>query len=314
MQRLLVFLAGFWMAAASWAQGYPERTVHMIVPFPAGGPLDVVARMFGEKMSGLGRPFIVENRPGAAGNLGLEVAAKAAPDGYTLLWALDAMLTVNTILYPKLEPFRKLRPVAALVQSTSALVVPASLEARTVAEFIKLSHARNLHYASAGNGSPGHRFMEFFKLETGARAEHVPYKGNAPGVQSVVAGETQAFISPIAGVLSYVRSGKLRPLAVTSPQRSSLLPEVPTMVELGFPRVQAVNWYAVLVPRETPDPIVQALNRELGRIARLPEMQSGLARQGLEAYFDGPEAVVDRARTDGKLWAEVIRRSGMRVE
>jgi tripartite-type tricarboxylate transporter receptor subunit TctC len=298
------------------AQKYPEKPVRMIVPFPAGGPLDVVARVFSIKLSEhSGNSFLVDNRPGAAGNIGMDMVAKAAPDGYTVLWAIDAMLTVNPILYKKMgDPLDVLRPVTMLAESVSTLAVHPSMDVRTPADFAALSKTRDLSYGSAGSGSPGHRSMELFKLLSGARLTHVPYKGNAPAVQSLVAGETQAFITPIAGVLQHVRAGKVRALAVTSARRSSVLPDVPTMIELGYPKFKVVAWYSVLVPQKTPQPIVDALDREIVRIIQLPDVRQKLAGVGVEPVWDSGKAVAPRAREERALWAEVIEKSGMKID
>ena len=312
---LLVVLALLvaWPAAA---QSYPEKPVRMVVPFPAGGPLDLAARLFSPKLAErFGQPFLVDNRPGAAGNIGMGLVAAAAPDGYTLLWAIDAMLTVNPILYRKSgEPLERLRPVTMLAESVSTLAVHPSLEVRSPADFVRLSKSRDLSYGSAGAGSPGHRAMEYFKLLTGARLTHVPYKGNAPAVQSLVAGETHAFITPIAGVLQHIRAGRVRALAVTSAKRSPVLPDVPTMIELGHPKFKVVAWYAVLVPEKTPQALGDALDRELVRIIQLPDVRERLASVGIEPVWDSGRAVVERAREERALWAEVIEKSGMKIE
>ena len=316
--RMLAAIALASFAAAAQAQApaakWPEKPVHMIVPFPAGGPLDVVARLFAVPMAErLGQPFLVENRPGAAGNLGMEVAAKAPPDGHTILWSLDSMLTVNPIVY-KTEPLERLRPVAMVTENTAVLVVSPRVKAATTSEFSKLSLASDFSYSSAGVGSPGHRQMELFKLMSGARVTHVPYSGNAPAVQSVVAGETQAFITPIAGALQQIRAGRLRALAVTSAQRSALLPDVPTMVESGYPRFVVVSWFCVMVPIKTPQPIVEALERELSRIVQLPSMREAMTKAGQDPIFETAKPLVARATEERKLWAEVIEKTGMKLE
>ena len=316
MRRLLTIFIALVVSSSAAAQTYPDKPVRMVVPFPAGGPLDVVARVFSIKLSEhFGHSFLVDNRPGAAGNIGMDMVAKAAPDGHTVLWAIDAMLTVNPILYKKMgDPLEVLRPVTMLVESVSTLAVHPSIDARPPAEFATMSKTRDLSYGSAGSGSPGHRSMELFKLQTGARLTHVPYKGNAPAVRSLMAGETQAFITPIAGVLQHVRAGKLKVLAVTSARRSSVLPDVPTMIELGHPKFKVVAWYAVLVPEKTPQGVSDALDRELVRIIQLPEVRERLAGAGIEPVWDSGRAVIARAREERALWAEVIEKSGMKIE
>jgi len=316
MQRAAVFLLAVLLSCPAWAQGYPEKPVRMVVPFPAGGPLDLVARIFSPKLAErFGQQFLVENRPGAAGNIGMELAAAAAPDGYTILWVIDAVLTVNPILYRNLrDPMERLQPVIQLCDSASALAVPSSLGVRTSSEFVALSKTRDLSYGSAGPGSPGHRAMEYYKLVTGARLMHVPYKGNAPAVQSLVAGETQAFITPIAGVLAHIRAGRLRALVVTGAKRSPLLPEVPTMVELGYPKFKLAAWYAVLVPLKTPQAIVARLEEAMAAIMQMPDVRERLAASGIDPVWDSAAALVEHVREDRALWAEVIQKSGMKVD
>ena len=216
MKMFLVALAAVVMALPARAQTYPDKPIRMVVPFPPGGPLDVVARVFAAPMAEkFGQSVFVENRAGASGNIGMDTVARAQPDGYTLLWMLDSMLTVNPIVYPTAgELLERLRPIAIVAENVSAVAVNPALGVKSVAEFIKLSHSKDLSYASAGPGSPGHRYMELLKMLTGAKATHVPYSGNAPGVQSLIAGETQAFVSPVAGVLQQIRAGKLMALAV----------------------------------------------------------------------------------------------------
>jgi tripartite-type tricarboxylate transporter receptor subunit TctC len=313
-RMLAAFGACMAIASGAGAQAWPEKPVRMIVPFPAGGPLDVAARLFaphlGEKF---GQPFLVENRPGASGTIGMEQAAKAPADGYTILWTLDSMLTVNPTVY-KVEPLERLRPVTLITENPGVLAINAGVKARTVDEFVKLSRSSDFSYGSAGPGSPGHRQMELFKMLTGARLTHVPYGGNAPAIQSLVAGDTQAFITPVSGALPQIRAGKLRGLAVTAAKRSAVLPDVPTMVESGQPRFVVVAWYCVMVPAKTPQPIVDALDRELVRIIQLPNVKEVLAKAGSDPVWDTGAAVVQRAATERALWAEVIEKTGMKIE
>ena len=316
MIRFITAFAVWVMALPAWAQSYPDRPARMVVPVAAGGPLDVTARLFSTPMAEkLGQPFLVENRPGAGGSIGMDTVARAQPDGLTLLWALDSMLTVNPIVYPKFgETMERLRPIAIVAETTATLAVHPSLEVRTTAEFIKLAAAKDLSYGSAGLGSPGHRWMEFFKLLTGAKLTHIPYNGNAPAVQSLLAGETQAFITPIAGVLPHVRAGKLRALAVTSSKRTATLPDVPTMAELGYPRFVSVAWFAVFAPAKTPQPVVDVIERELQRVVQLPDVRERLTKSGADPAWEDAKTIVARAGIERKLWAEVIEKTGMKVE
>ncbi len=316
MTRFLPILASFMLAFPLWAQSYPDKPVRMVVPFPPGGPLDLVARVFATPMSEkLGQTFIVENRAGATGNIGMEAVSRAQPDGYTLVWVIDSMLTVNPTVFPAInEPLERLRPIGIVAENISTLAVNPSLGVKSVAEFIKVSNAKDLSYASAGAGSPGHRYMELFKMITGAKATHVPYGGNAAGVQSLVAGETQAFISPIAGVLQQVRAGKLLALAVSSAGRTASLPAVPTMAEAGYPKFTTVAWFGVYVPARIPQAVFNVLESEMQRVTQLPDVRERLIKAGSDAVWENQKSVIARVGAERKLWAEVIEKTGMKVE
>ena len=309
-------IAALLVSLPAWPQAYPDKTVRMLVPFPPGGPLDLVARVFAMKLGErFGQSFLVDNAAGAGGSIGMDTVARAAPDGYMLLWALDSMLTVNPVLYKQFgEPLERLRPVTLLTESLTALVLHPSLNVRSPAELAKLSNTRDLSYASAGVGSPGHRSMEYFMLATGAKMTHVPYKGNAPAIQSLVSGETQVFMTPIAGALPHVRAGRLRVLAVTSAKRSADVPDVPTMIEAGYPDFTILAWYAVMAPAKTPQAVVDALDRELVRIMKMEDVQARLKKAGLDPVFDTAAAVTARAARERKLWTQVIEKSGMKAE
>ena len=309
-------VAALIVALPAWSQSYPDKTVRMLVPFPPGGPLDLVARVFAMKLGErFGQSFLVDNPAGAGGSIGMDTVARATPDGSMLLWALDSMLTVNPVLYKQFgEPLQRLRPVTLLTESLTALVLHPSLNVRSPAELAKLSNARDLSYASAGVGSPGHRSMEYFMLATGAKMTHVPYKGNAPAIQSLVSGETQVFMTPIAGALPHVRAGRLRVLAVTSEKRSADVPDVPTMIEAGYPDFTVVAWYAVMAPAKTPQAVVDTLDRELVRIMKMEDVQARLKKAGLDPVFDTAASVIARSARERKLWTQVIEKSGMKAE
>ncbi|MCC6474037.1 MAG: tripartite tricarboxylate transporter substrate binding protein [Burkholderiales bacterium] len=316
MRRLVAAAALAIASMSATAQSWPEKPVRMVVPFPPAGPLDLVARVFSAKLGErFGQPFLVENRTGATGNIGMDMVAKSAPDGYTLLWIIDAMLTVNPVLYKQFgEPLQRLRTVALLTEGSTLLVISAALKARTVAEFVKLSKASDFSYASAGLGSPGHRAMEYFKLATGAKLTHVPYGGNAAAIQSVVAGQTQAFMTPVAGALANVRAGRLRALTVASEQRVADLPEVPTMIESGYANFTMTPWFGLLAPAKTPQAVVDALYRELARIMAMDDVRARLRKAGLDPVADTAAAMSARAARDRALWTEVIEKTGMKVE
>ena len=304
-------------ASVAWAQAYPARPVKAIVPFPAGGPLDFVVRLVSEKMSvSLGQPFVIENRAGAFGSLGAELVAKSPPDGYTLLWVVDPTMTVNPSLYPKLayDPVKDFAPVALVTTSTSVLVVHPSVAAVSVAELIALAKSRPLAYASGGNGSPGHLLGEQFKSATGVPMTHVPFKGNAPAVQSMLSGQTQVFFSSLPGVLQQIRGGKLRSLAVTSATRSSFAPDLPTMRESGVPEMDLSSWYALFAPAKTPQAVIDLLYREAAAAVHSPDLQEKLKHQGLDPVVAPPDGLAARMREDARKWAKVVREAKMTVD
>jgi tripartite-type tricarboxylate transporter receptor subunit TctC len=303
--------------ATSAAAAYPDKPVRMIVPFAAGGPLDLTARVFGEKLgASLGQNFLVDNRTGAAGNIGMDVVAKAPPDGYTLLWVLDSMVTVNPALYKglKVDPQRDLAPIALISTNTSVLVVHTAVAAKDVAALVALARKQPLAYASAGSGSPGHRYMEFFKLLAGVPMTHVPYKGNQPASQSIAAGETQVFMAGSAGVLPHLRSGKVRALAALGPERLAELPDVPTMREAGYPRMVMESWFALYAPAATPPAILAQLHRECERIMTLPDVSARMVALTLKPIVAGPDMLRERARNEAQLWAEIVRETGMTAD
>jgi tripartite-type tricarboxylate transporter receptor subunit TctC len=297
------------------AQSYPSRAVRTIVPTPPAGPLDIVARLVGDKLSAkLGQPFIVENRAGAFGNVGAELVARAQPDGYTLLWVVDATMTANPSLYKlTFDPERDLAPIAMVTESGSALVLHPSVAASNVTELIAIAKKQPLAYASGGNGSPGHLLGAQFESVTGVTMTHVPYNGNAPAVQSIVSGTTQVFFSSIPGVLPFVRSGKLKALAVTQPKRSPYMPDMPTMTEMGLDMASS-SWFGFYAPARTPAAVVDLLYREVADAINLPDMQEKLKAQGLDPVVAPADALRARVRSDAAKWSKVVREAKIRID
>ncbi len=304
--------------AAQAQQTWPARPVKGINPFAAGGPSDVLGRLIGDRLAQrLGQPFVMENRPGAAGNIGIDVMTKSAPDGYTLAWVVDFNLTVNPALYPKM-PYsveRDIQPIAVFAISDVALVVHPTVAANSLAERIALLKAKSLAFASAGPGSPGHMVGEMFKRELGLDLmNHVPYKGNAPATLSVVSGETQVFFGALPGSLQHIRAGKLKPLAVMSRERSKFIPEVPTAVELGYPKLLASNWFGLIAPAGTPPAIVERLHRELTAIVAEREFAERIEKMALVPLMATPEQMRNMIRTEGAAWAAVVRAANIKIE
>ena len=299
-------------------QSWPARPIKGINPFAAGGPSDLLGRLIGDKLGQrLGQPFVMENRTGAAGNIGIDALAKSAPDGYTIAWIVDFNLTVNPSLYPKMpyDVERDIVPVATFAASEVALVVHPSVPARSLADLIALAKSKPLPFASAGPGSPGHVVGEMFKRELGLdQMIHVPYKGNAPATQSIVAGETQVFFGALPGTLQHIRTGKLRALAVMSNERSTFIPDVPTSRELGHPKLLAANWFGMIAPAGTSKEILDRLYREIAAIVKERDYVERIEKMGLKPFISTGEEMRSMIRTEGATWSAVIRAANIKVE
>jgi tripartite-type tricarboxylate transporter receptor subunit TctC len=283
----------------------------VIVPFAPGGPNEIIARLVAQRLSEtLGQPFIVENRPGAGGNVGTDLVAKSAPDGYTLLSAGPGSLVINPLLgAAPYDTARDFAPVAIMATAPNALVVHPSVPARTVRELIALARSRpdELNYASGGVGSTPHLAAALFAAMAGIRIVHVPYKGTGPAVTDLLGGEVQVAVLGIPTVLPYIRSGKLRALAVTGKRRSAELPDVPTVEEAGVAGYEVSPWYGLLAPAATPRPIIAVLGAEVTKIVRSPGLVEKLAAQGAEPAGGTPEEFAAYLRAEAARWGRVIR-------
>ena len=317
----LLAVAGLaWHAVpACAAEGaYPERPVRVIVTFPAGGGTDIVARMVFQKVAERsGAAFVIDNRGGAGGTIGTELAAKAPPDGYTIV-VVSGSHTINPSLYKKL-PFDSVRdfaPVAMLVTGPGLLVVHPSLPARNVRELIALARAQpgKLLYASAGNGTPPHLAAELFKLMTNTQIGHVPYKGNAQAMTDLIAGQTALSFPTIPSALPHVQTAKLRALGVTSARRVGALPDIPAIAEAGVPGYEGSAWYGVLAPAGTPTIIVSRLTADLQGALRAPELKEKLVAQGLEPAAYSPEEFSALIIAELAKWSKVVASSGVKNE
>ena len=305
-------------APASWAQSYPEKTVVMVAPFPAGGSVDLVARAVAQQMSEIWKqPVIVSNRPGASGNIGAEQVARAAPDGYTLLMGTTA-LSSSPAVYPKLgyDLVRDLAPVSLVVTMTNVLVVHPSIPSRSVKELLALAKAQpgTLNSASAGVGSSNHLALVLFNIMSGANIGHVPYKGAAPAVIDVMGGHVAMTFVPIAAALPPVRSGKLRALGVTQSRRSPELPQVPTIAEAGVPGYDAAGWNAMLAPASTPREVIMKVNAALSESMKAPKVKEILASSGAEAAAGTPEALARFLQSEMAKWGKVVKAAGIKSQ
>lgn len=304
--------------AAFCAEPYPSKPIRMIVAYPAGGGTDILARMVGQKLSeALGQTIVVDNRGGANGNIGSELAAKSPPDGYTLLMG-TANLTVNPSLYRKLayQPLRDFSPIALITQQPNILVVHPSVPAKSVSELIALAKSKKvlLNFASNGAGASSHLSGELMKTKAGIDMNHVPYKGAGPAIIALLANEVQLMFANTLAALPHVRNARLRALAITSAKRSPALPELPTMAESGLPDYEVVAWYGVLAPTGTHKDIVTKLNQEIVNVVRQPDIQERLLKEAATPVGSTPEEFSAFMKAETAKWAKVIADSGARVD
>lgn len=306
-------------ASTSGAEAYPAKPVRIIVPFPSGGPVDTLARIVGQQLSPvLGQQMIVDNRPGANGIIGTDLAGKAAPDGYTLLMGNLGPLAINVSLYHKLpyDPMRDFAPVAMVAVAPQILVAHPSLPTRSVRELVQLAKAKpgQLVYGSPGTGSGAHLSMELFKTMTAINIMHIPYKGATPALADLLGGQTSLVLSSIVPAQPFVKTGRLRGLAVTSRKRTPALPGIPTMIESGLPGFEAMAWFGVLAPAGTPRSIVARLDSEIARILQKPEIKNQLAGFGSEPGGGSPEEFAAYIKTEIDKWGKVIKDAGIKGE
>jgi tripartite-type tricarboxylate transporter receptor subunit TctC len=316
---LFAFAAILAPAWAGAADVYPAKPIRMVVTFPAGGPSDVIVRIIGQRVNDLhGVTIIADNRGGAGGIVGTEIVARAAPDGYTFLVGTAGGMTINPNLHRKLtyEPFRDFAPVAMLVLNPQVLVVHPSLAARNVKEFATLAKAKpgQINFASAGAGTATHLGLELFKLTAGIDVTHVPYKGGAPALTDLIAGQVQALFVSIPSVLPHVHSGRLRAIAVSTLKRSASAPDVPTVAESGYPGFEYSNWNALFAPANTPPARVKRMNEIIANILSEPDVANKLSAQGADPAPGTPEDLARYMKADDARWKKVIRSAGLRPE
>jgi tripartite-type tricarboxylate transporter receptor subunit TctC len=305
------------VSRVAWAQPYPSRPVRIVVGLAAGGPADLVARLIAQWLSErLGQPFLVENRTGAATNIATEAVVRAPADGYTLLF-VTAANAINASLYEKLSfnLSRDIVPVASLIRAPSVLEVNPSVPARTVPEFIAYAKANpgKLTMASSGIGAPSHVFGELFKFMTGVNLVHVPYRGAAPAVADLVAGQVQVYFDPIPNSIGYIRAGKVRPLAITSATRSEALPDVPTVSEF-VPGYEGSFWFGVGAPKATPTEIVDKLNNGINAALADPKIKARLADLGGTVLAGSPADFGKFIADETEKWAKVVKFAGIKAE
>ena len=316
MRPLLFVIASVFCVAAA-AQPFPSKPLRIIVPFSPGGVADSSARVISEKLGArLGQSVVVENRPGASGNIGTQQVAASAPDGYTLLLGFDGTMVVNPHVYAKL-PFDTLRdfaPVTKLGDATLILVAHPSVAAKDLREFMTIAKTQNFSYGSAGTGSTPHLAGELLAQRTGIALTHVPYKGGGQAMGDVVGGQIPLVFTAIATAQQFVRSGKLKGLGVSSARRSGSLPDVPTFVESGLDGFVVDSWVGILAPAKTPQPVVGRLQKEIAAVLAEPDTRERYATLGIEPVANSPEQFTEQIRADLARWEKVVRQAGIRIE
>lgn len=306
------------IALAQSAATFPTKSIRLILPYPPGGGSDTIARPLAQKLGDqVKQQIVVDNRGGASGNIGMEMAAKAPPDGHTLVFALTAQLAVNPALYKKLpyDPIKDFEPITLLATGPYVLVVHPSLPAKSVKELIALARARpsQITYASSGNGSGAHLASELLNSMTGVKMVHIPYKGGGPSIVDLIAGQVQVLFATYASGKPHIESGRMRALAVSTAKRLSGL-DLPTIVEAGVPGYDAGVWYAFLAPTGTPRDIVSKLNTEILRAANHPDMKTALARAAIEPIGSTPEELARFMKVEIAKWAKVVKDSNVQID
>jgi len=306
------------LVGPAFGQNYPNRPVRIVVPYPPGGGTDILARTLAQKLTELlGQPVVVDNRAGANGIIGTDQAAKAKPDGYTVLIAI-ATHAINPMLYAKLpyDTNTDLLPVSLLAEYPFVITVHPTVPAKTIREFIAFAktHRNQLSYASSGVGSGPHLGMELFKTMTGIEMVHVPYKGSGAAMTDVVSGQVQVFLNNFLSGMPMIKSGKVRPLAVTSLKRSSAMPELPTVAESGVPGFAVTGWYGMLVPAGTPAPVLNTLHEAVVSAVKSKDIKDRLSGDAAEPVGSTPQEFADYLKTEIDKWTSVIKKAGVRAE
>jgi tripartite-type tricarboxylate transporter receptor subunit TctC len=322
LRRARVFVLGALLACvgfAAQAQTYPDRPIRLIAPFPAGGLADVLARAVGDELTrSLGQPVIVENRAGAGGNIGAESVAKSAPDGYTLLMTSAGILTANQFLYAKMpfDPEKDFVAVSNVADMPMMVVVSPKVEAKTLAELVAFARANpgKLNFGSPGIGTTGHLGLAMFMYAANIKLTHIPYKGAAPAITDLLAGQIDGVVDNPPTVLPHIAAGKLRPLAVTAKQRMPLLPDLPTAAEAGVPNYEASSWFGVVAPAGTPPAVVARLQKDIAAALKQPVLRERFAKAGARLIGNTPDEFAQQIRDDRKKWGEIIKAAGIKAQ
>ena len=319
LARLLQCLGVMLFVSAAAAQSYPSKPIRFVVPYPPGGPLDTVARLLGQKVAeSVKQPVIVDNKPGAGGNIGADAVAKSPADGYTILMGAVATHAINPTLYASIpyDPVKDFQPVTQLASTPNVLIVNNSVPAANVRDFIAYAkaHPGKLNFGSGSTGSAGHLAGELFKAMAGVDMTHVPYKGAAPAMQDLIGGQVQVMFDNFASANTQVKAGKVKALAVTTAKRSTLAPELPTIGESGLPGFDINTWFGIFVPAGTPRDVVDRLHAEFTRALALPDIRERLVNLGAEPVGNRPEEFAAYIRSEGEKYARVIKASGAKAD
>lgn len=319
LTRLISIGALFLTCTSAIAQSYPARAIRVVVPFPAGGGTDIIARDVTNRVStSAGWTFVIDNKPGAGGNLGVDAAAKSAPDGYTLVLGQTSNLAINPTLYAKLpyDPVKDLAPIVLVADAALVMVTGSQSKFKTLQEVVAAARKQPgaINFASPGSGTVAHLSGEMFQKAAGIKAQHVPYKGAANALSDVIAGNVELYMSSVPTLLGQIKQGRVRALAVTSPKRLGDLPNVPTIAESGYKNFQATTWFGFLAPAGTPAAIVSQLNNEFNKALKVPELRQRLQEQGAQPVGGTPEQFATLIKNDIANWRPVVRDSGARAD
>lgn len=318
-RRAAVMLAAAFFSAATFAQSWPAKPIRLVVPFPAGGGTDIIARDLAHKITESTKwTFVIDNKPGSGGNIGIDSVAKSAPDGYSLVLGQTSNLAINPSLYSKLpyDAAKDLAPISKVASSPLALVVAANSPYKALADVVAAAKAKpgTLNFATSGNGTVAHLATEMLQKEAGIQLVHVPYKGASQGVTDVIGGQVQIYVSSIPTLIGHIKSGKLRPLAVTSLKRSDDLPQTPTVAESGYKNFEAITWFGIVGPAGLPKDITARLNDEINKALKSPELRKRLSDQGADVAGSTPEQFAAYIRDETAKWGRVVKESGAKID
>jgi tripartite-type tricarboxylate transporter receptor subunit TctC len=317
-RRLSILLLAATAAGASLAQAWPAKPVRVVVPFPAGGGTDLITREVTNKVNASGYTFVIDNKPGSGGNLGVDAAAKAAPDGYTFVMGQTSNLAINPTLYAKLpyDPLKDLTPISLVASSPLVIVTGADSPYKTLADVVKAAKEKpgSLNYATSGNGTVAHLATESFQKVAGIKLTHVPYKGAAQGATDVISGQVHLYVSSIPTLIGHIKSGKMRAIAVTSLKRADDLPQVPAIAESGYKDFEAVTWFGILGPANLPKDVVAKFNADINKALKDAELQKKLGDQGADVAGSTPEQFGKLIRDDIARWGKVVKESGAKID